>query len=224
MSNRLRDWFSSRRETKVLMNINTHLGLTVDCVTELGRMIEAASRGDLKEKKMSFKRLSKTENDADKLRRTLAEHFLTKGALPPDIRGDLMELVRTMDWVADWSKEAGRILDLLEFERIPEELKEMARRMLDELKSCVLVLRKSINSLIRKPDEALKLAYEVERIEERIDEIYSDTRRLFLSLDLSGYEAPFLILLNMFFDALEMIADWCENTSDQVRVLVVQSH
>lgn len=222
MSPRLLDWFGSRRELRVLENVNTHLGLTEDCVIELGRMVEAASSGALEEKKSSFKRLSKIEEEADKLRRTLAENLLTKGTLPSDIRADLMELVRTMDWVADWSKEAGRILDLLDFEKIPDKMKKIANNMASELKSCVLTLRQSINSLTINPDAALKLAYEVENIEENIDEQYTNIRKLFLTLDHS-FGMPFLILVNMFFDALEMVADWCENTSDLVRVLVVRS-
>jgi len=220
MSERLLGWFGARRERQILESVNKHLGLTEDCVIELGRMIEAASKGELEKKKRSFERLSEMEKEADELRRVLAEH-LTKGTLPPDIREDLMELVRTMDWVADWSKEAGRILDLLELETIPDEMKEAAKRMAEELKNCVLTLRKSINSLITDPKEALKLAYEVERIEEDIDDLYSDVRHRFLTLDFSGFKMPFLILLNMFFDALEMVSDWCENTSDLVRVIVV---
>ena len=222
MSERLLDWFGSRRERQVLENVNKHLGLTEDCVIELGRMVDAASMGTLEEKRRSYERLSAIEKEADELRRTIAENLLTKGALPLDLREDLMELVRTMDWVADWSKEAGRILDLLEFEGIPGEMKEAAKRMAGELKNCVLTLRKSINSLSTDTKGALKLAYEVEHIEEDIDDMYSDARKLFLTLDFSGFEMPFLILLNMFFDALEMVSDWCENTSDLVRVLVVR--
>ncbi len=219
----LREWFSSHREMRILENVNTHLGLTVDCVIELERMVEAASSGAFEEKKNSFKRLSEIEVEADKLRRTLAETLLTRGTLPSDVRADLMELVRTMDWVADWAKEAGRILSLLDFERIPDKMKELAKKVTIELKNCVLTLRHSINNLTINPDVSLKLAYEVEHIEENIDELYTDARKLLLTLDFSGFKTPFLILLNMFFDALEMVADWCENTSDLVRVLVVRS-
>lgn len=224
MSKRLLDWFSTRREREVLENVNSHLGLTVDSVEELSQMIIAASNGDLEEKKKSFERLNKAEREADDLRRTLAEGLLTKGTLPADLRGDLMELVRTTDSVADWSKEAGRILDLLQFERIPEDLKNQAKETSKELKNCVLTLRKSINSLATEPEVALKLAYEVEHYEEVIDDTYNETRRIFLVSDLSGFEMQFLILLNMFFDALEMVSDWCENTSDLVRILAVRFH
>lgn len=224
MSRRLLDWFSSRRERRVLEYVNRHLGLTVDCVTELEIMVKAASRGDLEEKRGSFQRLSSMEREADELRRTLAEDLLTRGTLPPDVREDLMNLVGTMDWVADWAREAGRILHLLEFERIPEQMKAAAERMAGELKSCVLPLRRSINSLTRDPEAALKLAYEVESVEEVIDDMYAEVRELFLALDFSSFDTPFLILLNAFFDALEMVADWCENTSDLVRVLVIRFH
>jgi len=47
MSERLLGWFGARRERQILESVNKHLGLTEDCVIELGRMIEAASKGEL---------------------------------------------------------------------------------------------------------------------------------------------------------------------------------
>ena len=222
MSKKISDWFTTRRERQVLENVNRHLGLSQDCVIELERMVDAASTGDLEGKKGSYQRLSQMETDADELRRTLSEEFLTKGSLPTDLREDLMELVRTMDWVADWSKEAGRLLNLLPYDRVPEPLKLGARKMASELIQCVLTLRKSINALATDTTAALRLAYEVERSEERIDDLYNEVRSQFLNLDSAYFQVPFLILLNMFFDALEMVSDWCENTSDLVRVLCVR--
>lgn len=222
MSKSISDWFTTRRERQILENVNRHLGLSQDCVIELERMVDAASKGDMDAKKGSYQRLSQMETDADELRRKLCEDFLTKGSLPTDLREDLMELVRTMDWVADWSKEAGRLLNLLPYDRIPEPLKLGSKRMASELVQCVLTLRKSINALETDTTAALRLAYEVERSEERIDDLYNEVRFQFLNLDDTYFQMPFLILLNMFFDALEMVSDWCENTSDLVRVLCVR--
>jgi len=37
-----------------------------------------------------------------------------------------------------------------------------------------------------------------------------------------GFSVGELILLNEFLDALETIADWCENTADIVRAIAVR--
>jgi uncharacterized protein Yka (UPF0111/DUF47 family) len=50
-----------------------------------------------------------------------------------------------------------------------------------------------------------------------MDELYSIARRHLAALEDTAFNTGSLILLNEFLDALETIADWCENTADIVR-------
>ena len=59
--------------------------------------------------------------------------------------------------------------------------------------------------------------------EEDIDELYSQVRLSLATLEFPGYSRGALILLNEFFDALETVADWCENTVDIVRAIAVRT-
>ena len=43
------------------------------------------------------------------------------------------------------------------------------------------------------------------------------------TLEFPGFSRGALILLNEFFDALETVADWCENTVDIVRAIAVRT-
>ena len=118
--------------------LENHLELTKNSVSDLYRMVEATSKGEIPQSKDFYKSLSEMEIKADELRRELVDE-LTRSELFPEERDDLMELVRAVDWVADWSKEAGRILSIIPFEKAPEEMKEVALNMCREDVYCVTI-------------------------------------------------------------------------------------
>jgi predicted phosphate transport protein (TIGR00153 family) len=221
MARRLFGWFAPKRGENVLEMVEEHLKLTQDAVSDLYRMVEASASGLEKNSKDLFESVSRLEMRADALRREMVEE-LTKSEMFPEEREDLMELVRAVDWVADWSKEAGRILIIIPFEKAPEEMKEAAQNMCRANVDCVTVLGRCIKALPEKPMEAISLANEVELLEEELDELYSVARAHLATLEFPGFSMGALILLNMFLDALETVADWCENTADIVRAVAVR--
>ncbi len=221
MSRRLFGWFAPKRGENVLKMVEEHLELTQNAVTDLYKMVEASAMCLEKDSKDFFESVSQLEMKADALRRTMVEE-LTKSEMFPEEREDLMELVRAVDWVADWSKEAGRILVIIPFETAPDEMKEAAKNMCKANVDCVGVLSKCVKALHEDPKAALSLADEVEMLEENIDELYSIARYHLANLEYPGFSVGALILLNEFLDALETIADWCENTADIVRAIAVR--
>ena len=221
MSRRLFGWFAPKRGENVLKMVEEHLELTQNAVMDLYKMVEASAMCLEKDCKDFFESVSQLEMKADALRRTMVEE-LTKSEMFPEEREDLMELVRAVDWVADWSKEAGRILVIIPFENAPDEMKEAAKNMCKANVDCVGVLSKCVKALHEDPKAALSLADEVEMLEENIDELYSIARYHLANLEYPGFSVGALILLNEFLDALETIADWCENTADIVRAIAVR--
>ena len=198
MSKRLFGWFSPKRGENVLEMVEKHLELTQNAVTDLYKMVEASSENRAKDTKDLFESISQLEMRADDMRRKMVTE-LTKSEMFPEERDDLMELVRAVDWVADWSKEAGRILVTIPFEKAPEEMKQAARNMCKANIDCIIVL-----------------------LEEEIDELYGIAREHLANLNFPDFSNGALILLNMFLDALETIADWGENTADIVRAIAVR--
>ena len=223
MSRRLFGWFAPNRGEKVLVMVEKHLELTQNAVISLYGMVEAAAECDQNECKKAFLDVSRLEMEADELRRKMVEE-LTKGEMFPEERDDLMELVRAVDWIADWSKEAGRILNSIPFEKTPDEIKTATLNMVKANVDCVKVLTKAIEALPKNPQKALSLADEVEMLEETVDDLYGETRAYFATLEFPDFSTGSLILLNEFFDAVETIADWCENTADIVRAIAVRRH
>ena len=221
MAKRLFGWFAPKRGEKILEMVESHLELTKMAVSDLYKMVEAAGKGETADSKSFFESLSQMEMKADALRREMVEE-LTRSEMFPEEREDLMELVRAVDWVADWSREAGRILAIIPFDRAPEEMKEAAQNMCRANNYCVSVLAKCIDVLPKDTQEAINLANKVEMLEEEMDELYGIARRHLATLEFEGFTTGSLILLNMFLDALETVADWCENTADIVRAVAVR--
>ena len=137
-------------------------------------------------------------------------------------RDDLMELVRAVDWIADWAREASRILVVIPFENLPETFKKSIVDMCRENYSCVKVLGECIHELSKNPKKALELADQVELFEEDLDDLYAVARSHFVELGDVGMTRGAMILLNEFMDAIETVADWCENTADVARAIAIR--
>lgn len=221
MARRLFDWFAPKRGEKILEMVQHHLELTQNAVIDLYKMVAASSEEEPTKSKNFYRSVTELEMRADELRREMVVQ-LTESEMFPEERDDLMELVRAVDWIADWSKEAGRILVILPFYKTPDEIKEAAENMCRANVDCVKVLVKCVKQVHVDYSKALDLADQVEILEEEIDELYSVARKHFATLEFPGFTYGGLILLNEFFDALETIADWCENTADIVRAIAVR--
>jgi len=221
MSRRLFGWFAPKRGKVVLEMVEKHLELTQNAVIGLYSMAEAAVAHNEEACKDNYMDLSRMEMEADELRRNIVVE-LTEGEMFPEERDDLMELVRAVDWIADWSKEAGRILQIIPFEKAPDEMKEAALNMCKANVKCVTVLTKCVQALPRDTREAINLANRVELLEEDIDDLYSVARRHLVTLEFPDFSMGSLILLNEFLNSIETVADWCENTADIVRAVAVR--
>jgi predicted phosphate transport protein (TIGR00153 family) len=195
------------------------LALTTGIVEDLEKAIRAAIKGDLKEMQTCIERVANSEKEADRLRRNVMDEIST-GELSPTDREDLMDLVKRVDMVADWSRESTRILGAIPMEYVPTSIKDASIEMVVSVKQCTISLQKCVNKMMTKPEEALQAADAVEREEEKVDDIHEKARILLGKEDLP--RAGIAVLIGQLFEAIEMIADSCEDACDQVRVITVR--
>ncbi len=212
-------WFEKRREARALTMIQKHLALTSSIVEDLEKAVSALVKNDAEEMSACIERVVKNEREADALRRKVMDE-VSKDDLPPTAREDIMHLVKRVDMVADWSREATRILSVLPVEGLPKTVKEEALKMAMGVKECAFLLRECVNKMMTKPEEALHAADAVERMEERVDDLHEKARRLLGEEELP--KAGLAVLVGQLFEALEMVADSCEDTCDHVRVIMVR--
>jgi predicted phosphate transport protein (TIGR00153 family) len=212
-------WFEKRKETKALANVQRHLALTSGLVEDLENAVKAAVESDRDEMQTCIRRVTSGEKEADSLRRKVMDEIST-GELSPTDREDLMDLVKRVDMVADWSRESTRVLGAIPMERVPDAIKNAFIEMVKSVRECTVSLQKCVNKMMTKPEEALRAADAVEREEEKVDDIHEKARALLGTEDLPSVGAA--ILASQLFEALEMIADSCEDVCDQVRVIMVR--
>lgn len=212
-------WFAKRKETKALEVIQRHLALTATIVEDLEKAIRAAVEGDLKEMQNCTARVASSEKEADALRRKVMDEIST-GELSPTDREDLMNLVKRVDMIADWSRESTRILGAMPMEHVPFSIKNELVEMVVSTKQCAVSVQRCVNKMMTKPREALQAADDVEREEEKVDEIHEKARILLGREEMP--RAGVAVLVGQLFDAIEMIADSCEDVCDQVRVIMVR--
>lgn len=220
MSKRLLRWFGDRRNETVLDMTHSHLELTANAVKELYEMVQAVGEGTA-DKKPYYESISQHEMRADQIRREMVTE-LSNRELYPNERDDLMELVRAVDWIADWAREASRILVIIPFDLLPVEFRTAIGNMCRENYNCVKVLDECIKQLSVDPRKALELADQVEVFEEDLDDLYATAREMFVSIEIEGITRGAMILINEFMDAIETVADWCENTADIARAIAVR--
>lgn len=212
-------WFEKRKETKALAVIQHHLALTTGIVEDLEKAIIAALKADVKEMQKCIQRVASSEKEADTLRRKVMDDIST-GELSPTDREDLMDLVKRVDMVADWSRESTRILVAIPMEYVPDSIKKGFIEMIRNVKECTTLLQKCVNKMMTKSEEALQAADAVEREEEKVDDTHEKIRMLIGKEDLP--KAGVAVLISQLFEAIEMIADSCEDACDQVRIIMVR--
>ncbi len=212
-------WFEKRRETRALTTVQRHLAITTGIVEDLEKAIVAAIAKDEKEMRKCIERVSISEREADNLRRRVMDE-ISRGELSPMDREDLLDLVKKVDTVADWSRESTRILGAIPIEQVPKSLKDEMLEMVKGSKQCATSLQKCVNKMMTKPEEALQAADVVEREEEKVDDTHEKTRILIGKEDLP--RAGVAVLINELFETIEMIADSCEDACDQVRIIMVR--
>ncbi len=181
--------------------------------------MEATVKKDMEEMQKCIERIASNEREADSLRRKVMDE-VSRGELTPIAREDIMHLVKRVDMVANWSRESTRVLSALPIEHVPTSIKNAFIEMIKGIKECALALQKCVNKMMTKPEEALQAADMVEREEEKVDDIHEKARMLLGTGDLPKAGVAFLV--GQLFEAMEMIADACEDVCDYVRIIIVR--
>ena len=221
MKSTFESWFAARTKARAIEMVRQATRMLVPSVEELMACVNYAVAGKREELESAFTRLHQLEREGDSLRRLIITE-LARGSLPVDERRSFMRLARQIDWVADWCLEAGRLVRQSPLNKLPEDLRRTALDMCKVVKDCVGGVQQCIDLLTdKKVQEALDSADRVERLEEEVDDLYRRARGLLSEISGPELTVGQVILLAEFLDAVENIADRCEDVCDQARVIAV---
>lgn len=214
------EWFRNRRESRALAMVREHVTKVVDAAEELDNVLDAAVRNRTDELAAAFRRLLMDEKSADNVEINLVEE-LSRGELPPKDREDLMRLVHSVDLIADWLKVSGKNIDLLQETgvTIPSEVwssfKEMAKNTLD----CARSLKVMIDMYGQDYDRMIKARDEVKRLENVVDDLYFENRKILVKIHTNP---GIVVILNDLLEGIENATDNCKHSSDTLLSLALQ--
>jgi predicted phosphate transport protein (TIGR00153 family) len=202
-------------ETRILDIIEKHVSLCLLISTELVEAITLKVTENREGAERHIERLCEMEVQADRLRREVAFE-LAKGVLPPISREDMIRLIKNLDMVADWAKDAARILSIIHENELTDGFKSILVKMVTKVNECVYTLGSSVIALYENFKNAVDECDEVERIEEEIDDIYIEALR-------EIHDSTMGTLVTELTRALEMMADQCEDTADLIRIVIIST-
>lgn len=216
-------WISKKIERNYLgMSLN-HVEMIIKVTEELLEMIRNIKNKDYDKAKGTYKKVFEAEREADVIKRSIITE-LSKGTIHPIDREELIRLVLSSDDIATYSKASARrliiILDL-GFE-IPSETLSIIEKMAEKNSIASKYISSAISALIKNTKEALKIADEIERVEEEVDDI----RMLALRSILKKCSAPesnvsLCLLVKDVIDSIENSVDRCEDVADVIRSIAI---
>lgn len=199
--------------------LEQHVSLCMSISNELVKLASFKVSGNRDETEKCLASLFEMEEKADQVRRK-ASTEMAKGVLPPLSREDLMRLMQRLDMVADYAKDAARILGIIHADELTEGFKMVFLRFMGKVDECVKALGSSITALLKDFKDVVNRCYEVERLEEEIDVIYVEALKVARDTNMKIQTA---LLATELLRLLEMEADHCEDTADLVRIITIST-
>ncbi|MFQ1021393.1 MAG: DUF47 domain-containing protein [Thermoprotei archaeon] len=187
-------------------------------------VIKAAGKGDWTLVEAESERVSSSEEKVDLIHRE-GMVMISEGAFFAGIREDILNLMETINNIADYSKDACRIvaqypIKLEDYQAVFSADNPMS--LIKKAEDAMLTLELCISQLFSNPRESVKLAMDVERKEEEGDEIKA---RLIKKIFQRRNSMDVLTLLELkdFVLWLDNVLDAIEEASDIAIIIAAKS-
>lgn len=211
------NWFKNRREALLKKEFIRYASTIVEVVEIFQELMYKWIKGNYKKEYVELLRAK--ERDADIQRRRILT-MLAESTMDSAVKVYLARIARQADLIADWCLEASRIVDILSSKTLPVQVTNTLEQITKILLEASRATREAIKSMFEDPSGTMELCDKVERLEEDIDALYQELRRAYTSSK-SDDSPSITVLFFEMFDAVENIADRCEDTCDAIREFVV---
>ncbi len=180
-------------------------------------MHDFCETGDFERLEEQARAVHAAESEADDLRRQI-ENMMYERALFPESRGDILDLLETMDSVVN---QADRTLRSIFDQRItiPREVRQFILELTEINERCVGLMLQASLLLFDTYTSASALTGKMDELESRSDRLQAETVQWIFTHDLSDLQK---ILLRDLVGAIGEISDKCMNVGDRIRIIVVK--
>lgn len=214
-------WLGEARERKILETCDAHIKKVVDTVVGMDKVVQGFCDLNRKKVEEGFEEVFKSERAADDVKRKILEE-LSAGIFHPIHRDEIIRLTMTADEIAANAKAGARKLNYLDPKKLHTKLRETLRSFSKNLVDITNKTYEAFVALTRDSKTAVVLSHEVERIEEKIDDLRADQLTPEL---LSWYrkikDIGLSLILKEATDNMENAADFCEDVSDIIRCIAI---
>ncbi len=207
---------------KKKMGIEKQIDDFLDQVSESGLLfkygVEAYLKGDMEAFENKIKSIAETEHRGDDLRRSLEEQLYLQ-TLIPESRGDVLELLESMDSLLDRFKGALWRFDIEHpniFDEFHEDFRELINCVVEAVEAIVRSSRAFFKDISAVADHMHKVSYwetESDKISTRLQ------RNIFRQKDL---RLSHRMQLRDFVRHVDNIADRAEDVADNLSIFVIK--
>ncbi len=215
------NWMGEAREKVILDICDEHIKRIVKTVAGMNKAVQAFCDNDAKKRDEGFQEAFKSERDADVIKRRILEE-LSKGIFHPINRDEIIRLTMTADEIAANAKAAARKLKYVNSKKIQTELRKTMRTYGTAVLEISIRTHEAFVTLEKDPKSATAVAQEVEKLEEKIDDLRAEELTPGL---LKWYrrikDIGQSLLMKEITENMEAIADLCEDVSDIIRSIAI---
>ena len=215
----------NRRESKIIEELEGYFRILKGTADNFAGLVKAICDGNDAEAKKLFQLILDGEKEADSVHRSMSME-IAEGAFFGGVREDVLNLLETMDNIADSAKDSARFLEA------EERLDDFALSLLrsDEMAGFVSNLQAAVNALgdlIAAFDLGKKeLLARIPLVEDREEDAdaFKDELMKKLFKPSSNPNPVTVIQMRDFIFCADDIADSAEDSSDVILILVAKGY
>jgi len=206
------------KQNKVEAELDTYCQKVAFCLEQFRKAVESYCRsGDRTQLERDFNDVHHAESLADDLRRDIEVLMYAKSVFP-ESRGDILNLLETMDKVPNQAESALRMI-LTHYIVIPDSFRSGVLQLVDISHRCTMTLIEGVVKLFSDFTNATVAVGKVDEIESECDNLEAQLIEQIFSGDLEGIDK---LLLRDLVKAIGSICDRAENAGDRIRIIVAK--
>jgi uncharacterized protein len=162
--------------------------------------------------------IAKRENEADEITREVMT-ALRKTFITPFDRGDIKDLITSMDDAIDQMNQTAKVITLFELRNFERHMQEMSEIIVQAAKLTVDSVP-LLSSLSRQSSRLNSFTEAIIRLEEQADQLHDRGRK---ELFLNQKDAIAFVIGTEVYDHLEMVMDRFEDVANEISGIVIEN-
>ena len=164
------------------------------------------------------KEISARENEADEITREVLT-ALRRSFITPLDRGDIKDLITSMDDAIDQMNKTAKVITLFELNRFEEPMQEMGEIIVRAAKVSMEAVP-LLGAIGKQAGRLNVLTEEIIRMEERADQLHDQGRKELYSNQTNAF--AFMIWTEVY-DHLEKVVDRFEDVANEISAIVIEN-